>query len=278
MWTEVARQLWPAGNVVGFEIFNEPHPGSDNEEHWGRDVLTPFYAEVALAIREVAPAAPIFFDTSGTDATDQTFFNERPDGGGMVWAPHYYDPRVFLGIPITESFSAMRPVTFLEEQGERWQVPVFLGEFGAKFANPNTPLYLRKSYDALDHFGLHSTAWEYSTDSIDWNLEGFSLVAPDGSERPTTEELVRVYPAAIAGQDVVFSFAKPTRTASLAWRASAGGISEVALPSRLYPNGASVMVAASERVLCGRYDDAKGLLLLRSETDGEQSIRIAPAP
>ena len=46
---------------------------------------------------------------------------------------------------------------------------------------------------------MHSTAWEYSTDSFDWNLEGFSLVAPDGTERPAAEELVRVYPAAIAG-------------------------------------------------------------------------------
>ncbi len=276
MWTEVARQLWPAGNVVGFEIFNEPHPGSDNEEHWGRDVLTPFYTEVAAAIREVAPGAPIFFDTSGTDATDQTFFIERPDGGGMVWAPHYYDPRVFLGIPITESFSAMRPVTFLEEQGERWQVPVFLGEFGAKFANRNTPLYLRKTYDALDAFGLHSTAWEYSTDSFDWNLEGFSLVAPDGSERPTTEELVRAYPAAIAGEEVVFSFDKSSRTASLAWRAAAGGISEVAVPSRLYPSG--VAVTAQSEAVCGMYDERRGLLLLRTETASHQQVRLAPAP
>jgi endoglycosylceramidase len=278
MWREVARQLWPAGNVVGFEIFNEPHPGTDNEQRWGRDVLTPFYTEVAAAIRETAPAAPIFFDTSGTDATDQTFFIERPDGGGMVWAPHYYDPRVFLGIPVTENFSAVRPVTFLDEQGDRWQVPVFLGEFGAKSANPNTALYLRKTYDALDRFGIHSTAWEYSTDSFDWNLEGFSLTNPDGSETPAADELVRAYPAAVAGEEVVFSFDKALRTASLAWRAAAGGVTEIALPSRLYPNGASVTVAASERELCGRLDSATGLLLLRSEADGGQSIRVTPNP
>jgi endoglycosylceramidase len=278
MWTEVARQLWPVRNVVGFEIFNEPHPGTDNEERWGRDVLTPFYTEIAAAIREAAPGAPVFFDTSGTDATDQTFFIERPDGGNMVWAPHYYDPRVFLGIPITESFSAMRPVTFLEEQGERWQVPVFLGEFGAKYANPNTPLYLRKTYDALDAFSMHSTAWEYSTDSFDWNLEGFSLVEPDGTERPAADELVRVYPAAIAGSGETFTFSKRSRIGSLAWNATAGGITEVAIPSRLYPNGASVTVAASERELCGRYDSETGLLLLRSATDGGQSIRVTPNP
>jgi len=275
MWTEVARQLWPVGNVVGFEIFNEPHPGTDNEEHWGRDVLTPFYTEVAAAIREVAPGAPVFFDTSGTDATDQTFFVERPDGGNMVWAPHYYDPRVFLGIPITESFSAMRPVTFLEGQGERWQVPVFLGEFGAKFANPNTPLYLRKTYDALDLFGMHSTAWEYSTDSFDWNLEGFSLVAPDGSERPAADELVRVYPAAIAGSSDTFSFSKTARTAAFAWTAAAGGITEVAVPSRLYANG--IAVTARSGGVCGMVDASRGLLLLRSEAGGAHEVRIAPS-
>lgn len=276
MWTEVARTLWPAGNVVGFELFNEPHPGSDNEEHWGREVLTPFYTELAAAIRVAAPDAPVFFDTSGTDATDQTFFVERPDGGGMVWAPHYYDPRVFLGIPINDSFSAVRPITFLEEQGERWQVPVFLGEFGAKYANPNTPLYLRKSYDALDLFGLHSTAWEYSTDSFDWNLEGFSLVAEDGTERPAAEELVRVYPAAMAGSDVHFAFSKPARTATLTWEATPGGISEVAVPARLYPSGVSLTARAA--TVCGTVDASKGRLLLRSEAGGAQEIRIAPNP
>ena len=276
MWREVARQLWPVGNVVGFEIFNEPHPGTDNEQHWGRDVLTPFYTEVAAAIREVAPAAPIFFDTSGTDATDQTFFIERPDGGGMVWAPHYYDPRVFLGLPITESFSALRPVAFLDEQGDRWQVPVFLGEFGAKSTNPTTALYLRKTYDAIDRFGLHSTAWEYSTDSFYWNLEGFSLANPDGSETPSADELVRAYPAAVAGQEVVFSFDKSSRTASLAWTAAAGGISEVAVPSRLYPSG--VAVTAQSEAVCGLYDERRGLLLLRTETASHQQVRLAPAP
>jgi endoglycosylceramidase len=276
MWTEVARQLWPVRNVVGFEIFNEPHPGTDNEERWGRDVLTPFYTEIAAAIREVAPGAPVFFDTSGTDATDQTFFIERPDGGNMVWAPHYYDPRVFLGIPITESFSAMRPVTFLEEQGERWQVPVFLGEFGAKYANPNTPLYLSKTYDALDAFSMHSTAWEYSTDSFDWNLEGFSLVTPDGTERPAAEELVRVYPAAIAGSGETFSFSKRARTGSLAWNATAGGITEVAIPSRLYPGG--VAITAQSGSICGKYDEGRGLLLLRSESSRPQQVGIRPAP
>ena len=276
MWREVARQLWPAGNVVGFEIFNEPHHGSDNEQRWGRDVLTPFYTEVAAAIREVAPAAPIFFDTSGTDATDQTFFIERPDGGGMVWAPHYYDPRVFLGLPITESFSAMRAATFLDEQGDRWQVPVFLGEFGAKSTNPTTALYLRKTYDAIDRFGLHSTAWEYSTDSFYWNLEGFSLANPDGSETPSADELVRAYPAAVAGEEVVFSFDKSSRTASLAWTAAAGGISEVAVPSRLYPSG--VAVTAQSEAVCGLYDERRGLLLLRTETASHQQVRLAPAP
>jgi hypothetical protein len=90
--------------------------------------------------------------------------------------------------------------------------------------------------------------------------------------------LVRAYPAAVAGEEVVFSFDKALRTASLAWRAAAGGVTEIALPSRLYPNGASVTVAASERELCGRYDGATGLLLLRSETDGGQSLRVTPNP
>jgi hypothetical protein len=155
-------------------------------------------------------------------------------------------------------------------------VPVFLGEFGAKYANPNTPLYLSKTYDALDAFSMHSTAWEYSTDSFDWNLEGFSLVTPDGTERPAAEELVRVYPAAIAGSGETFSFSKRARTGSLAWNATAGGITEVAIPSRLYPGG--VAITAQSGSICGKYDEGRGLLLLRSESSRPQQVGIRPAP
>jgi hypothetical protein len=123
---------------------------------------------------------------------------------------------------------------------------------------------------------MHSTAWEYSTDSFDWNLEGFSLVEPDGTERPAAEELVRVYPAAIAGSGETFTFSKLARTASLAWNATAGGVTEVAIPSRLYPGGFSV--TAELETVCGRYDEGRGLLLLRTETAGPQQLRIVPAP
>ena len=123
---------------------------------------------------------------------------------------------------------------------------------------------------------MHSTAWEYSTDSFDWNLEGFSLVEPDGTERPAAEELVRVYPAAIAGSGETFTFSKRARTASLAWNATAGGITEVAIPSRLYPGGVSV--TAELETVCGGYDEGRGLLLLRTETAGTQQLRIVPAP
>ena len=277
MWQQVAGELWPLENVVAFEVFNEPHPGSDNEQHWGREVLTPFYSEMAAAIREAAPGAPVFFDTSGTDATDQTFFVELPDGGSMVWAPHYYDPKVFLGLPINESFSAVRPVTFLEETGAGWNVPVFVGEFGAKSANPSTPLYLRKTFDALDRFGMHGTAWEYSTDAFDWNLESFSLVRADGSETAAADELVRAYPDAVAGSDAAFSFDRSSRVGLLTWQAAADGVTELAAPARLYPGGPRVEVAPGSG-LCGSYDAARGRLLVRQETAGVASLRLSPQP
>lgn len=276
MWKRVAGELWAFDNVVGFEVFNEPHPGTDNEQHWGRDVLTPFYTEMAAAIREAAPGAPVFFDTSGTDATDQTFFVELPAGGGMVWAPHYYDPKVFLGLPISESFSAIRPVTFLEETGAEWDVPVFLGEFGAKSANPSTPLYLRKTFDALDRFGMHGTAWEYSTDSFDWNLEGFSLVRADGSETAAVTELVRAYPDAVAGGAVSFAFDRTSRSGSLTWQAAGGGVTELSAPARLYPEGLRTEVPPGSG-LCGEYDAALGRLLVRSDTGGAAELRFSPS-
>ncbi|MDP6944196.1 MAG: cellulase family glycosylhydrolase, partial [Myxococcota bacterium] len=68
MWTHMASATWPQDAVIGFEIINEPAPGSEPEETWAPEVLTPFYSEMVTVIREAAPGALVFFDSTGAEA------------------------------------------------------------------------------------------------------------------------------------------------------------------------------------------------------------------
>lgn len=274
LWRHMAESTADLDAVIGYEPFNEPHPGTHDETTWGAEILTPFFAEVAGAIRERAPGLPVFFESSGVDATDQTFTLTVPAGGAMVWAPHYYDPRVFLGLPINENFSARGPVGLLARQGSAWSVPVFVGEFGAAADAPGTALYLRKVLDALDAEALNGTVWQYSTAADDWNLEGFSITGPDGVETPAVEEVIRAYPLAIAGELDAFVFDREARAGTLRF-AAVPGVSELAAPARLYPSGLIVTVRGEG--VCGRYDTASGRLLLRTENTSTVEVEFRPA-
>ncbi|MDP6945967.1 MAG: cellulase family glycosylhydrolase, partial [Myxococcota bacterium] len=47
MWTHMATEAWPHAGVIGFEIINEPAVGTDDEDTWASEVLTPFYERMA---------------------------------------------------------------------------------------------------------------------------------------------------------------------------------------------------------------------------------------
>lgn len=271
MWRQMADSVVGHDAVIAFEVINEPHPGTADERDWGPEVLTPFFTTMVDVLRERAPGMPILFESSGTDATDQTFYLGLPEGGGLVWAPHYYDPRIYLGGVIDEGFSADVPMTTVAERAAAWNVPVLLGEFGARSSNPSTPLYLRRVYEALDRHGIHGTVWEFSTTVDDWNNEDFSVTGPGGSPSLVTDEVVRVYPRAVAGAVTSFAFDRGARTAVLEFSASAGGITELAAPSLLWPGGPEVLVTGDA---CAWW--SSGVVYVHTPTSGAARVELRP--
>ena len=239
MWRTVARRLWQVDAVIGFEIINEPGWGSADWKVWEREVLPPFYTRMARAIRdEVGEEALIFFDGSGADALSGECGLERPDGEGLVFAPHYYDAQAVTTGVFAGGVDYVERLGLWEQLGERWGVPVLLGEFGLPAGTQGGAACLQAQYAALDHHAMHGTAWHYSLGE-DWNDEGMSVVAADGSETSLAAELVRPYPRALTGTLEVFRYHAETRVAELRWQAAVG-VSEVAAPRRLYPGGPEV--------------------------------------
>ncbi|HUU00513.1 MAG TPA: cellulase family glycosylhydrolase [Myxococcota bacterium] len=272
MWRHVAGRLWPREGVIGFEVINEPGFGTADEEDWSKNVLTPFYAEMARVIREVAPGAPVFFDGSGSSAFTAETLLELPQEEGLIFAPHYYDPSVYIGGYSGASLS--EPIGRLKALADEWGIPVILGEFGDKKTDSRAAEYVKLAFDAFDEYLMHATIWEYSCALEDWNNEGFGLVAADGTEESHASEVIRAYPAAVAGTITSFEYDAKKRSGVLVFDARAGGITEIAVPSRLYEKGCEAVVAGGESTW--RHDRKAQRLVIAVTVSGPVTVTFGP--
>jgi endoglycosylceramidase len=276
MWQRMSARMWNVPGVIGFEPINEPHQGTAFSQTWGRDTLTPFYSKMVGVIRGEAPDALVFFESSGQDSLSAETFLERPEGDGLVYAPHYYHPAVFIVGASNASYDLEPGFATLEGRGEGWNVPVLVGEFGGDTSDDGTAAYMAANYDELDKHLLSGTAWEYSSTKDDWNDEGFGFVGYQGVEKPTAASVVRPYPSAISGQLKKFSYDSDLRSGSVVFEAStsiAGGISELIMPLRLYPDGRQVSIVKGEG--CVVVDPNHNRVLIRAASDGEIEIQFS---
>jgi endoglycosylceramidase len=274
MWRHVASELWPRDNVIGFEIINEPGAGTAQEDVWAPTVLTPFYSEMVTVIKENAPDAPIFFDSTGTSALDAQTALERPTGEGLVFAPHYYDSEVIMFGTWSGLTTVLEPIGRWRAKADGWGIPVLLGEFGIRPHTDNAAQYVRLNFDALDEHLMHGAIWEYSSTVDDWNNENMSLVDGDGQERETVVEIIRAYPAAVAGRITSFFYDAENRSGTLTFEAQADGLTEIAAPTRLYPDGATVRVTGVDA--CWAYDIAAQRLLVQTKEAGTATVTFSP--
>jgi len=232
MWRMMAGAGWSREGVIGFEVINEPAPGTAGEETWTPQVLTPFYSRMVTVIREAAPGAPVFFDSSGMSATTAETTLERPQGEGLIFAPHYYDASVAMG-----AWSGADPLEMLarwKAKADGWEVPCLLGEFGVPRSEPRAAEYLRAAHNAFDTLRTHATIWEYSYGTEDWNDEDMSIVDVGTGERSYASEAVRAYPAAVAGTVTSYEYNAARRSGILTFDAVANGLTEIAVPARLF--------------------------------------------
>jgi endoglycosylceramidase len=260
LWDRMVMRYAAKPGVVGFEPINEPGWGSANLATFEATTLTTFYGTTIARMRAAAPNALVFFDGTGFDGAAVSTSLARPTGDGIVFAPHYYqngalDGSGGLADKVSIDLGKWR------HQAELWNVPVFVGEFGISNNSPDTAAYMTAHFDALDALGVSGTQWEYSVSTDLWNSENLSLTNADGTETPMAAAIVRPYPRAVAGDQVTFKFDGATRGFTLSYTPKAG-VTEVSVPSRLYPNGYDVSVTGA----C--VDTSKaGRLLVQADSD-----------
>ena len=268
LWDRIVARYKDRAGVIGFELFNEPAAGSlSNTDAFESGILTRFYSTMIARVRAAAPRSLVFFDPMGIDGLGATTKLGRPDGDGIVFAPHYYQIESFQTGPVAGDIVEDRLSRWVA-QSKTWNVPLFLGEFGASHDLPEAVDYLSAHYDALDHLAMSSAQWEYSVAAEAWNAEPLGLVKADGSEYPIVAALVRPYPRAIAGESIASSFDVVKRTYTLTFAPSSRGVSEVSLPSRAFPKGYDVALEG------GCFDTSRpGTLLVQSD-EGAKSVNV----
>ncbi|MFN2543453.1 MAG: cellulase family glycosylhydrolase [Actinomycetota bacterium] len=271
-WRHVAAYFRNNRTVFGYDVLNEPWPGSDWQSClqpsgcpvFDELTLTPFYERVFHAIRQVDPTHLVFYEPNpemaGTGADVYIGDSGDPHAGFTF---HFYclDALGFPGqvgsarCPIGED----RPFDVADAVAKRNGDALLMSEFGASDDLDN----LRLSLDLLDR---HMMSWQYWAW---WNRdpccerphEGV-IKDPKKPARATNVKwaklrmLARPYPRAVAGTPVSFVFHadRPGRAFTLTYRAdpSMGLPTEVVAPRMIYPHGYRLVVKGPALVVSER--------------------------
>jgi endoglycosylceramidase len=183
-WQEVAALVCDNPDVVGFDLINEPWPGSGlSDSTFDDKILYRFYRRIMNAIEEVCPGRVFFLEPSrGYDfgLIDPIEFDEV-DRRRVVLAPHFYPPAVHEpgreydgdAAALEEGWLSLYQ-TYLD-QG----VPMWFGEFGGITSNPGFDVYMQHMTALFYKHFTGSALWAFS-----YGDEGFSLLDSAGVRKP----------------------------------------------------------------------------------------------
>jgi endoglycosylceramidase len=251
-------------DVAGFELMNEPSPGSETlgtllgSPSFDTQELNPFYDQGADAIRAADPNTPIFYEPNVLFSTGVPTQLGTVDATGTVFSFHDYcefDLGPLGCIPNVGNI-ADNALTYADAQG----IPAFMTEFGASSDQTG----IGASMNAADQHLIGWTEWAYSSqgdisttasppssESLVYNPE----LPPTGDNVNTAnlDTLAEPYPQTISGTPDSYSFANGTFQFSYSTEEPdglgnfpAGSQTSIAVPAVEYPDGYQVSVTGGE--------------------------------
>jgi len=263
-WAAVARRFKDHPAVLGYDIMNEPHPGSmfdaaeavgfpplpnSKSPEFDRTRLQPFYQRAIDRLRQEDSDGWMFVEPrygapgNGSPSFLGVLNDPRVGDDRVALAPHLYSVKLEAGLtydpqndPSLEDWERRRTAEM-----EQQQSPLLLGEWGLDPNWGNSELFTRKVVALADRLRAGWAYWSYDPG-------GWSFLNPDLTERTSAGLLVRAYPQKTAGQLKVFEFDPTTHrfTMTMVNDPSLGSPTEIYLPARrFYAGGWTLTTSAA---------------------------------
>jgi endoglycosylceramidase len=258
-WSHVAKRFANNRWVMGYDLFNEPFPGSQ----WQActytagcaeldPVLGHFMAKVAKAISDVDSLHMIFYEPWVLFGFGIPTNMPNPGGKRIGISFHNYWPKDFK-LPIQNAL----------KHSDKTGASLFMTEFGASL----DPAPVTQVAGLTDSSFLSWIYWTYAnktpfkivTPGLPAKPEQQGIVFDLGKSReganlnsPIFKALTRPYPVAIAGTPISFAFDPSTQIFRLQYRntgtdsALRNKETVIVLPTSLYPKGYRVEVSGAK--------------------------------
>ncbi|MEO8816115.1 MAG: cellulase family glycosylhydrolase [Mycobacterium sp.] len=262
MWEAVANYFKGDPNVAGYEIMNEPWPGSQavpslfGSPSFDAQQLTPFYNQVDAAIRAVDPNKTVFFEPTTLDGSlpVQTHLG-TVDDPNTVYSFHNYCittsliPSASFGCDLNADLVVDNAVAYAQAHN----IPALMSEFGATDAIPT----ITAGTEAANQHLLGWTEWAYTGNDITSASPNGQALVLDPTQPPTGDNvnadklaaLAEPYPQLISGTPTSWSFENGTFNLSYSTEHAdgsgsfgAGAPTTISVPPGEYPNGYQVTV------------------------------------
>ncbi len=279
-WARVAARFARAPGVLGYDIFNEPWPGSDYAAcanpagcppgGFDQVELTAFSNRIIAAIRTADARHLAFYEPNLQFDVGAATGHGQVDDPNAGFSFHNYCLGAAPGLPhVPDPINACRDVgeTLVFRNAEAHSAETGAALLMTEFGDTEDPAIQSRVAELADRFMVGWTNWAYMGSTGQIKIEDSKPPTPDNIRRDRLDAVVRPYPQLVAGTPLEytwdgerFQLAFSTRSADGSRRFGRGSRSEIVVPRARFPHGYGVE-ATGARVVSK--PDSK-LLVLRT--------------
>jgi len=157
-WKHVASRYANESTIAAYDVLNEPSQGYNYVDSNFTSRVVSFYTKAFDAIRAVDSHHILFWE----DPTDAAI--QRPN---VVYSPHYPQGSLSSYVGTAELTARMQQIVALSR---KWNVPLFIGEWGMKASAPGVVQYINDSLSLYDSYSISAAWWDYEKGTFTMNL------------------------------------------------------------------------------------------------------------
>jgi endoglycosylceramidase len=268
LWKRVAQRFRDEDHLLGYDLFNEPWPGSAwptcaspagcPPGGFDQTQLTAFFNRVIAALRTVDRRHLAFYEPNLQFDVGAATRVRRLDDPNVGMSYHDYCLGAAPGLPpVPDPVSACENVgeplvmRNAEQHSAQTGAALLLTEFG----DTENPAIHRRVADLADRFMVGWTDWAYMGSTGQIKVRNDAPPTPDNIRSERLAAVVRAYPPVIAGTPERFGYDAATKRFELRYRPTlldgrrAGAAeTEIAVPRPAYGRRYRVRVTGGEVV------------------------------